>query len=370
MVTKNSLKFFSTSQVDRFKNDIKRLESKRKIAKRTIEFATPFLVYKEDYPAFISSTSFKAQIGKVDSDDFQMWLKRNLFIVVDSTYAPGVKCKGYVINRDFFSELVQLTSPNSKMTLDDIIERGLATQFKAELTGKKSWEYKESDNGRKHNNAILAPRNIKASLFKDYNNYDISSAAPTILFQLFHRIFAELGTEYNRFNELSAIKEYIENKDEVRARIANDYSLDLNVVKKIINALFNKAPFSKWDKTTIFKKYLESDYDKMNLLQKDDYIRHLRRDIRRMWMLVNSTMNPEVKSRRGKKSNWFFYMVEESKIRRVIEDELMKLTGKKDVFYFLEHDGFRLHKKFSLNMNFLVGRIKNELGYEVRIEME
>ena len=55
MVTKNSLKFFSTSQVEGFKSDIKRLESKRKIVKRTIEFATPYLVYQDDYPAFIHS---------------------------------------------------------------------------------------------------------------------------------------------------------------------------------------------------------------------------------------------------------------------------------------------------------------------------
>ena len=46
------------------------------------------------------------------------------------------------------------------------------------------------------------------------------------------------------------------------------------------------------------------------------------------------------------------------------------LTGKKDVFYFLEHDGFRLHKKFSLDIDLLTSRIKNELDYEVKIEVE
>jgi hypothetical protein len=98
-------------------------------------------------------------------------------------------------------------------------------------------------------------------------------------------------------------------------------------------------------------------------MQQDPFIKTLRRDIGFLWNKIYSVMNEEVAKRQNKIKRWYLYFAEERKILAVIDKELSKLTGTKNLGYFLEHDGMKVHKRYQLDVDNLVEKIYSETGY-------
>lgn len=371
------LRFFSTEEVNKFKSDITRLKVKRKIADRAIEFASDYVFYTKSFPAFIHCSKF-SKIGRVDEDLFPMWLKRNLFIEVDGTYYPGSsfrkgKNKGFIVNHKFYIELLKLLDHDFILTgtIKESAMIGAAIGFKKkyseELNGTKIIEYSEGYGGRRYHPLQGVKREIKDDIiFTDFNDFDISSAAPSILLQLYHNICITTGIQYNRFNMLCYVDDYVNNKDQVRQDFVQKYNVDSETSKKIINSLFNKSTLSANMNCMIFSTYFEYDHARMKMLQEDEYFKNLRRDIDFMWNKIESIFNPEVKLRKNKKTKrWYYYFVEESKVLDVIIAEITKITGGYGVFY--EHDGFRLRKEYDIDIPKLEETIFNKTGYKLQI---
>lgn len=371
------LRFFSAEEVSKFKSDIVRLPVKRKTALRALDFATKFIFYTSSFPAYIHCSKFFT-IGRVNQDPFPTWLKLQLFIEVDSTYCPASrgqgKNKGWIVNKEFFIELVSLIegkpiTGNVEEHSNNIGANALAISYKEELHCNKIIEYSESTGGRFYHTLQGVKRELKNSIiFKDFNDFDISSAAPSILFQLYHNICKDHSITYNRFTELSSIQYFINNKEEVRRDFAQKFNIEDNIAKKILNSFFNKSSLSANGFCIIFSKYLEYDYEKMALMQEDIFIKNLRRDIDFLWKKIESIFNPEFKHRTGKKTHrWFFYFREERKVLDIIIEELTMITGVKNQGYFLEHDSFRLHNKYSVDISKLEETIFERTGYRLTI---
>jgi len=365
-----ALRLFSKHEVEKFKSDLMRLKVKRKIASRAFSLASIYVFATHDNPAYIHCSKFGV-IGRVNEDAFPMWIKRNLFKEVDSKYSPGVKCKGYIVDKEFYLYLKNTLSKEEINIINDTEHQAnisatkeLYKTYKQELNALKPIEYTEGNDGRYHHILQGVKRELKSKIiFKDFNDYDISSAAPTILYQLYHNICKKYNIQYNRFNELATIEYYINNKVEVRKDFALQYNIDEEIAKKILNSFFNKAKLAANNHCVIYTKYLEFDKTKLLKMQQDPFIKTLRRDIGFLWNKIYSVMNEEVVKRPNKVKRWYLYFAEERKILAVIDKELAKLTGTKNLGYFLEHDGMKVHKRYQLDVDNLIEKIYSETGY-------
>ncbi len=394
------MKFYTTVEVDEYKSDIKKKEKRRKIARDIIDFASNYLNYSVDRPARIRWKLFEEAIPSVrQGNKFISWLKVNMFIEVDSTYViknelKGIKgkSKGYVIDKEFFWEIFQLSNyykikaepelyRNMEIGLITIENEYLLKKYENELKAKVPFkQIIGGESGRQTHELVNKKRDRKEVIFNNFIDYDISTAAPTILFQQYEIIMREFDFPRNRFNELSYIEYYIKNKTYERERIAellgydksneDNFIAGTKIVKKIINGLFNGMRIGENGYSIIFTKYLE--YNKINLrkLQRDKFIKSLKRDIRTLWRILWDDLNyKNFKSRlktTGKK--WMLYLKAESNImNNIIEPELIKITGEKGKGYFLEYDGFRLHKKYHKEFN--IKNIEDKIYEEVEIRI-
>ena len=372
-------RIFTTGEIDKFKDDLHQGVVRRKTAKRAIIFATRYIFYSEAFPAFIHCSSFFRNIGDVGRDPFPMWLKRNLFIEVDSTYIPGEKCKGWIVNKEFYVELRQMIET---VEIADTIEetalrlgsKDLVKIYAEELNGEKAFEYSEGADGRFYNPLQSVKTQLKKSiLFVDYNDYDISSAAPAILRQLYLRLCKNYGSDLNHYLKLPWINDYVDNKEEIRTNFALDHNLGSDIddgkliAKKILNSLFNKSRLAANGHCMVFSKYLDFNEERMRSMQQDPLIVNLKKEISFMWKKIEKGFNAEYELHKGtfpkKPKRWFYYFAEERKILNVIIEELNKITGNPMCGFFVEHDGFRIHKKYNFNIDVLERTIFEKTGY-------
>ncbi len=290
------------------------------------------------------------------------------------TYKVGEECYAYLLNKEGYDELENMISqtfdPDTEVKkkrkelkksiqntilLNTSVHQHLVDEFLSQIkTG--SFEYKEKANRSYHPLQNL-PRKDKEEFWKDYlpYDYDIEACAPTILYQ-----YAQQCGLLDVLNQ--SLKDYLEDKNSLRNHISDILDVDSHIAKKIINGLFNGAKLSSsmmWQ-CSIFK-LLDLDKDKMNILQEDEEVCALRRNIKYVWDMIKKFEKGRTTSW-SKGDKWKIYFREEKKIMKIIYDVLHK----DNVFFFNEHDGFRTNKEIDINK--MQTLVKEMIGYEIIIK--
>ncbi|MDN4590832.1 hypothetical protein DBA29_20335 [Xenophilus aerolatus] len=188
-------------------------------------------------------------------------------------------------------------------------------------------------------------------------NYDISACAPTILIQLAHNVgMLELLQ--------GPIHAYINNKDSMRARIAEELGISRQHAKQILNSLFNGARLAKNNFCAIYRDLPGPPVDKnrrMEWLQSDVEISLLKTAIDHAWWKIGRKL--DVNTKKGA-VRWNIYFTAE----RTVLNSIVRYLDEKGLQFFTEHDGFR--SSGEVDTDELSGWIKDKTGYDLQIERE
>lgn len=212
------------------------------------------------------------------------------------------------------------------------------------------------------------PKSIRNSYLKTQGlrvQYDIRSAAPSLLYQLSWR--------YSHGVVLDTIDHYINNKDSVRARLAHESGLPVTNIKILINSLFAGAVLGASSRFSCWE-YCNRDAGVIEFLKQHPYICDLRADIRQMWeylrpgLPVTTLTLSNGRTRRvqmSPRNKWHMYFVLERSVLNEIRSYL-ELVGVK---YFLIHDAF-VSEPLPYGIEDLCYWIEAGVDFSVRFDQE
>jgi hypothetical protein len=213
---------------------------------------------------------------------------------------------------------------------------------------------------------------------KGYNwDYDIEVAAPTLLYQLSQRQYQQQWLLDNQTRKLrrppnltlTYIEQYINDRSGLRTQIANDCLVSESDVKTTITALFQGGCLTTYRDSKLFQD-LGSDHRKVRALSEDQFLRGLRRDIKKMWIPLRGQMpvryqtdkngiSKRVAMRGRDKSG--VYLGIERQVADVIRGYLKKTHNR----HLWIHDGWCCSKR--IYSDELVSEVRRKTGYLIRL---
>ena len=292
------------------------------------------------------------------------WLRQQLLIVDNSAYSHiHGKCKEYRLNLEGY-EYVKSQLTGTKPADEVLIKDYAVKTFEPELITKE-FKYNDKSNRLWHPLQNVRKQS-RSQLLAEHGmpfQYDIQCCAPTLILQYSQMCGNDLY--------LFALNQYLEDRQQIRERIARDAELPVEVVKVIINALFNGAQLGHNPTSSIYQ-LLNGDSARIEFLKQDPYIIELRADIKTCWIYIQDYM-PR-KSRTTSKGNqkmipinsrqkWSVYFDRERRVINSVRTYLDRTNNK----YFLEHDGWTCMNevdKFELEK-----QIKSDTNHTVRFEI-
>tara|TARA_B110000495_G_C22979862_1_gene575893 strand:+ start:1 stop:1086 length:1086 start_codon:yes stop_codon:yes gene_type:complete len=305
------------------------------------------------------------------------FLRSNLLVCVDETYdMDNKRCKEYVLNETGLSNLLDLldkknhnktyhiTYPSVVDLCSIAVEWGKTTY--EEQLDSLNFEYVEKQH-RLYNDIQNIRSDARCKLLADRGlkyDYDIDTAAPTLLYQYSHKTPSATG------EVCSVIEYYIDNKDHVRNQLSKESGLPLENIKKIINAHFSGGFLTTYRRSQVYKM---CDYDDavVKFLQQHDFIIGLKADIKKMWDPIKADIKAEyywTKTNKWRKrafsprSKWNIYF----SLERMILNEVIAYCRELKCNTFLEHDGFRTDNK--IDTDDLSLYVREGTGYTVKFK--
>lgn len=322
------------------------------------------------------------------------YLRDQLLICVDTKYSKDLgTCKSYILNEIGVLQLKQqlinkkesnqqiklcngdpngsnidnkLTIPTLYPSVSEVqydsylVNKFIEKEYKNQLeTGNFDYNFKSN---RYWHNLQSVKNEYRADILRNYGyqyNYDIEACAPTLLLQHSRHLGNDIW--------LPNLDEYLNNKQDVRQKIAKNAELDEKQAKVLINALFCGARLGN-NKQFAISQLLNHDKAKIEYIKQDKYIKELRQEIKTIWSYITPTMTRVVKNKRLKpissRQKWAVYFEQECKVISAIK----RYIKQKQIKCFLEHDGWVCEQK--LDQQQLLDWVKQHTGYEIKLKLE
>ena len=205
--------------------------------------------------------------------------------------------------------------------------------------------YFNGDEGRLHSIFTYMSKELRNEYFIDWYDYDIEASMPTIISQ---------AAKAHYLFETPHIQNYINDKTEIRQKMATKLNLSLSKIKQLYNMPFFGAAFPtiKQAQNPFINKKSRAMLDlvglkNIQLLDDDVEWHNYNKEINQLKKLFNNNI-------------WDIYF----KIERLILDEIMNQMGFNNIVPI--HDGFI--SKSKINTNQLEEVIKCKTGIEIKIE--
>ena len=308
--------------------------------------------------------------------DISKWLKKHLLITHCDLYDYDRHyCKQYRLNEDgarYVADQLGIDLDiNNTASTNQIVVEWAKTNFADQFSS--AFEYEDRSH-RLWNPLQNIPSQQRHALFAEHgftHVYDIKTAAPTLLYQLY--------LNYNG-SKLETIEDYIQHKDEVRDTLAAAIDVDPKTAKQIITALFAGACISTNTRHALYRM-LDYNDRVIKLLKANVWVQELIAAIRSMWMVIksrekvilayNTDGSPKL-TKTGKhkietftsRRKWSIYFREE----RRVNDLIQAYTSLEGIRIFLEHDGFSSNRP--VDIQDLSAFIYAEIGYKVDFDYE
>ena len=329
----------------------------------------------KDKPRQLSQSFIEKHFG-MSHDNLSKFLRTKLLTCTNDTYDMHKKiCKEYVLNENGLIDLLRLKKDNniSPITYPSVLQVGkLAlewgnTEHKQELD-TLNFEYKEKSH-RLFNDIQNIRSEVRTKLLANSGlryNYDIDSAAPTLLYQHSFKTPSATG------ECLDVIEHYINNKEQVRRKLARESGLPVENIKAIINAHFSGGFLTTYNRSQVFRM-CNSDPAIVRFLQQHVYIQQLKAEIKTMWEPIKEDTKAEYywtsSNKRRKrpfnpKAKWNIYF----RLERQVLNQVIRYCRHIKCNYFLEHDGFRTDKRIDTNNLSLY--IRQQTGYNLTFKEE
>ena len=308
-----------------------------------------------DKPRQLSTRFIDKHFG-MSNNPLSKFLRNQLLICVNDSFDMNNKrCKEYVLNQTGLSNLLDLVDKKngnnniyitypSVVEVDEIAKIWGKTQYKAELDSL-NFEYQEKSH-RLYNEIQNIRSEARALLLAESGlcyDYDIETAAPTLLYQHSFKTPSATG------EVLGYIEYYIDNKEYVRNELSDDSSLPVENIKGILNAHFSGGFLTTYPRSQVFRM-CNNDPGIVKFLQQHDFIIGLKADIKTMWEPIKADTKPEYywtstnkwrKRPFNPRTKWNIYF----QLERLVLDQVIEYCKEIGANYFLEHDGFRTDKK-------------------------
>lgn len=345
--------------------------------------------------------------------DLSKWLRKHLLIVSDERYSPLTgKCKEYLLNesgllyvidvlsgthltysqwlKTFSTEgnvhretlppsvlEVEFSNRKSKIDTEKIVNDWIKNEFGKELLSL-NFNYLDKSNRLWHPLQHVRKEYKRRALAEAglIYEYDIQACAPTLLHQYSQRLplkFDENGRYVHGPMDLylHGLRSYLDDKEGFRNKLAFDAQIPLDIVKKIINALFNGAKLSANPKTTI-NTMVNGNIEKIMFLKQYQPLTELRNDIKTVWKYIKPHINCDVivdsKGRKRKlpissRKKWALYFALERQVLNVVHQHLLETKNA----FFSEHDGWST--KNPIDIPVLIDKIKTQTGYDIKVDV-
>jgi hypothetical protein len=312
-----------------------------------------------DKPRQLAKTFIDKHFG-CQRNPLSVFLRSQLLVCTDDTYDMNKKrCKEYVTNTTGLLNLLDsLDKKNgnnnthiiypSVVDLCDIAVNWGKTQYKTQLDSL-NFEYEEKSH-RLYNDIQSMRSEARAQLLAEKGlryDYDIDTAAPTLLYQHSFQTPSATG------EVCDVIEYYIDNKEHVRNKLSGESSLPVENIKGILNAHFSGGFLTTYGRSQVFRM-CNNDPAVVKFLQQHPFIIGLKADIKKMWEPIKADTKPEYywtstnkwrKRPFDPRAKWNIYF----KLERMVLDQVIQYCREIQCNSFLEHDGFRTDKKIDTN---------------------
>ena len=211
------------------------------------------------------------------------------------------------------------------------------------------FQYEEKSN-RQWNSIQCIRNETRKPLLSQHglnHQYDISTCAPTLLYQHSFQVPEATG------ECLETLEHYLEHKSQVRKNISVEADMTIEQTKETITSLFAGAVLTTYPDSSVMRR-LDKDIAKVKFLQANPYLTSLRADIRTMWETIKTSVPPTYMiDKNGKqrkrpfnaRAKWNIYF----QLERTVMNSCYEYLRSKDNKYFNEHDGFTSQKEVDID---------------------
>lgn len=287
------------------------------------------------------------------ANPLSQWLRAKLLICVDEYYNFETgKCKRYIKNSAGYKEVTDLLNGNIKSSITSEQQQQLDTG---------DFDYDTKSN-RDYTWAQYIPKHKRNKLLNNNGykyHYDIEAAAPTLLLQ---------RAQAKNPNFLASnLEYYINNRSEMRQKIAVACHITEHQVKDIINSILQGGVISPYYLNKTFTDILMSNYASVHLLNTNKDIIALKQDIKSLWGILRDEM-PVRYYPSGRKMK--VSPRDKSDVYRSLETEVGKSVRrylkKKSVRYLWIHDGWSCDDV--VDPHEIVREVRKQTGYAIKLD--
>jgi hypothetical protein len=294
--------------------------------------------------------------------ELSRYLRDQLLICIDGRYNKdqGVT-KKYILNQTGFNYLNQFVDITHIHTYSVTL---LSNQFKEELNS--GIEYKDSSNRRWHWLQHQRRQDKQQVLIDSglIHNYDIVCSCPTLLYQYSQSLGMDLY--------LMHLNDYLKNRTVIRQQLAEQTEIDEQVIKRLINGLFQGGQISAYTKSNSYVE-LNGDIARIKFLQQHEFIIGLKQDIKIMWSYIKPVMQKRTKQDKNgiirslpitSKQKTSLYRELERQVLNSVDSFLTDTNNR----CFLEHDGWTTAEQIDIDL--MRNYIKNATGFDIDIDYD
>jgi hypothetical protein len=339
---------------------------------KSIKFCEKYL--RADKSQWISTRwiDHKDNFG-MSGNQLSKFLREKLLVEIDPTYNMHTgKCKSYMLNQQGFDELKSMLITHT--IAYSVIDLSLQHQTELE-TG--NFEYNEKSS-RLYHPIQNYPRESKKQLLAEQGycfNYDIVCAMPTLIHQYSQQIPEVIENQKWKQGPMDLylfnLRRYLQDRKVIRDQLATGAEVDSDVIKRLINGLFNGGQISHNTQGRSFAE-LQRDHARIEYLKQHEFVRGLIEDIKICWQYIVPTLPPRYgkPDKNGVVKRIAFSSKRKSSLYRDLErqvlDSVRVYLDQRGIKYFCEHDGWSTDQE--VNLSELKQHIANQTGFEIDIE--
>ncbi len=303
------------------------------------------------------------------------YLRETLLVCVDERYNKDQgTTKKYRLNGlglKFLEELVAKTNTQTTYSVAHLTE-----QFSAELTqgisyklsSDRQWHWLQSHR-RDLKRQVLAATGL-------VHNYDIVCACPNLLHQYSSQI-PEIILDGNWQQGpmdlyLFYLRDYLKRRSEIRHQLAQEAEVDEQVIKRLINGMFQGGQISAYTQSRSFTE-LDGDLAKIKFLQQHEFVVGLKQDIKVIWEYLAPVMyRSTTKTKQGTTKRLAITGRQKTELYRSLERRVLNsiefYLKETDNRYFLEHDGWTCRDE--IDQIQLGNFVRDRTGFDLEFEYE